>query len=122
MGGLTVDKLMVLAVIAVVIVGPDRLPHYAAQLGRLIKQLKGLVGEAKVRAVDEFGPDFDVDWKKLDPSQYDPRRIIREALLEDDDDSVVEIIDTFGAATPPKFTQLSLGGHVATPAQKSDSR
>ena len=33
---------------------------------------------------DEMGPDFDdVDWKKLDPRQYDPRRIIREALDEE---------------------------------------
>jgi sec-independent protein translocase protein TatB len=31
-----------------------------------------------------LGPDFDdMDWKKLDPRQYDPRRIIREALKED---------------------------------------
>jgi sec-independent protein translocase protein TatB len=32
---------------------------------------------------EELGPDFDdMDWKKLDPRQYDPRRIIREALQE----------------------------------------
>ncbi|HEV7169154.1 MAG TPA: Sec-independent protein translocase TatB, partial [Micrococcaceae bacterium] len=31
-----------------------------------------------------LGPEFeDVDWRKLDPRQYDPRRIIREALLAD---------------------------------------
>jgi sec-independent protein translocase protein TatB len=35
---------------------------------------------------EEMGPDFDdIDWKKLDPRQYDPRRIIREALIEDDE-------------------------------------
>ena len=34
---------------------------------------------------DELGEGFeDVDWKKLDPRQYDPRRIIREALLEEE--------------------------------------
>jgi sec-independent protein translocase protein TatB len=39
---------------------------------------------AKDRMRDELGPDFDdMDWKKLDPRQYDPRRIIREALRED---------------------------------------
>ena len=31
-----------------------------------------------------MGEDFDdVDWRTLDPRQYDPRRIIREALLDD---------------------------------------
>jgi sec-independent protein translocase protein TatB len=40
---------------------------------------------AKDRMRDEMGPDFDdVDWKKLDPRQYDPRRIIREALNDGD--------------------------------------
>ncbi len=35
---------------------------------------------------EELGPDFDdMDWKKLDPRQYDPRRIIREALQESPD-------------------------------------
>ncbi len=38
---------------------------------------------AKNRMREELGPDFDdMDWKKLDPRQYDPRRIIREALQE----------------------------------------
>ncbi len=38
---------------------------------------------------DELGEGFeDLDWKKLDPRQYDPRRIIREALLEDDETAV----------------------------------
>ena len=30
---------------------------------------------------DEVG---DVDWSALDPRKYDPRRIVRDALLEDD--------------------------------------
>jgi sec-independent protein translocase protein TatB len=39
---------------------------------------------ARDRLREEMGPEFDdVDWKKLDPRQYDPRRIIREALLDE---------------------------------------
>jgi sec-independent protein translocase protein TatB len=82
--GLTFDKLLVIGVIAVFVLGPERLPHYAAQLGRLVRTLRDLADGAKDRLRDEMGPEFDeVDWKKLDPRQYDPRRIIREALLED---------------------------------------
>lgn len=33
---------------------------------------------------EELGPEFDdLNWNKLDPRQYDPRRIIRDALAED---------------------------------------
>jgi len=82
--GLTFDKLIIIAVIAVFLVGPDRLPAYAAQLARLVKSLRSVADGAKDRMREEMGPEFDeVDWKKLDPRQYDPRRIIREALLDD---------------------------------------
>lgn len=43
---------------------------------------------AKDRMREEMGPEFDeVDWQKLDPRQYDPRRIIREALMDDESGS-----------------------------------
>jgi sec-independent protein translocase protein TatB len=78
------DKLAVIAVIAVFLVGPQRLPGYAAQLARLVKAARALGRQAQDRLRDELGPDFDeVDWKKLDPRQYDPRRIIRDALADE---------------------------------------
>jgi sec-independent protein translocase protein TatB len=82
--GLTFDKLIIIAVIAVFLVGPDRLPGYAATLARMVKSLRSLAEGAKDRMREEMGPEFDeVDWTKLDPRQYDPRRIIRDALLDD---------------------------------------
>ena len=44
---------------------------------------------AKEQLREEVGDDIaDMDWRKLDPRQYDPRRIIKEALLEDFEDAV----------------------------------
>jgi sec-independent protein translocase protein TatB len=83
--GLTFEKLLLIGLIAVLIIGPDRLPALAAQFARLIRSLRDMANGAKERMREEMGPDYDdVDWKKLDPRQYDPRRIIREALLEDE--------------------------------------
>lgn len=82
--GLTFEKLLLIGLIAVILIGPDRLPGYAAQFGRLIRSLRDMANGAKDRLREEMGPDYDdVDWKKLDPRQYDPRRIIREALIEE---------------------------------------
>ena len=84
--GLTFEKLLIIAVIAVFLLGPERLPGYAAKFAQLIRTLRDMARGAKDRMRDEMGPEFDdVDWQKLDPRQYDPRRIIREALLDDDD-------------------------------------
>jgi sec-independent protein translocase protein TatB len=88
--GLTFDKLLIIGIIAVFLLGPERLPYYASQLARLVKNLRGMAGTAKERMREEMGPDFDdIDWKKLDPRQYDPRRIIREALLDDEPAPVI---------------------------------
>ncbi|MBX3067572.1 MAG: Sec-independent protein translocase TatB [Cryobacterium sp.] len=84
MFGLTFEKLLLIGVLAVFLLGPERLPYYASQLAKGVKNLKRMADGAKDRMREEMGPDFDdVDWKKLDPRQYDPRRIIREALVEE---------------------------------------
>ncbi len=80
-------ELVVLAIIAVVVLGPERLPEYAAQLARLVKGLRRMASGAREQLREEVGPELDeVDWRKLDPRQYDPRRIIKEALLDDIED------------------------------------
>jgi sec-independent protein translocase protein TatB len=82
--GLTFDKLLVIGVIAVFLLGPERLPTYAVKLATLVKGLRKMANNAKERMREEMGDEFDeVEWQKLDPRRYDPRRIIREALLED---------------------------------------
>ncbi|THG28483.1 twin-arginine translocase TatA/TatE family subunit [Naasia lichenicola] len=108
MFGLTFEKLLLIGVVAVLLVGPDRLPRYAAQLAHLVRNLRGMADGAKSRMREEMGPEFDeVDWKKLDPRQYDPRRIIREALI--DDTPVVR--KPVSSTTPPGAT--AAGGAAA---------
>lgn len=83
--GLNFEKLLVILVIAVFVIGPERLPAYAKKLSDFVRAVKQMADGAKDRLRDEMGPEFDeVDWKQLDPRQYDPRRIIRDALLDDE--------------------------------------
>ncbi len=82
--GLTIEKLFLIGLVALLVVGPDRLPGFAAQLARLVTRLRDMARGAESRFKDEFGGDVDLaELKKLDPRQYDPRRIIREALKEE---------------------------------------
>jgi sec-independent protein translocase protein TatB len=82
--GLSGEKLIILVIIAAFVLGPERLPQYAKQLANLIKSIRRMAEGAKDQLANELGPEYqDLDWKKLDPRQYDPRRIIREALVED---------------------------------------
>lgn len=100
--GINGSELLVLAVLAVVILGPEKLPEYAAQLARLVKELRRMATGAKEQLREEVGDDIaDMDWRKLDPRQYDPRRIIKDALLEDFEDAVSAVKETPAIAQRP---------------------
>lgn len=77
------SEFLVIAVIAVIIVGPERLPEYVRGLRALVKRARGALRDGQAALSSEFGED--VDWKQLDPRQYDPRKIVRDALFDDDD-------------------------------------
>lgn len=80
---LSFDKLLVIGVIALFLIGPDRLPQAAAELARWVRVLRRLADDAKTRLGDELGPEFtDTDWAQLDPRRYSPKRIIRDALAD----------------------------------------
>ena len=84
MFGLSGEKLIILGLIAAFVIGPERLPQYAAKLAQFVKSAKRMAEGAKTQLSEEMGEEFEeLDWKKLDPRQYDPRRIIREALREE---------------------------------------
>lgn len=92
-------EFIVLIVLAVVILGPERLPEYAARLGRLVRQAKAMAESAKGQLREQMGPEFDeINWQQYDPRQYDPRRIVREALL--DPSPIADGGDTSTSAPP----------------------
>ena len=102
--GLTIEKLLLIGLVAALIIGPERLPRYAESLAQFTRRAREWVSTAKTRVKDEMGEDFDdVDWRTLDPRQYDPRRIIREALL---DDAPVQTVRTPAAAPVPPTTPV----------------
>lgn len=81
-------EFVILIVVALVVLGPERLPQYAATLARAVREAKTFALRTREQVRSEMGEDFDeVDWRALDPRRYDPRRIVREALLDGDHDS-----------------------------------
>ncbi len=76
------SELLIIAILAVVLVGPERLPEYVRGLRSIVKRLRGIMRDGQAALKNEFGED--VDWQTLDPRQYDPRRIVRDALFEED--------------------------------------
>lgn len=82
--GLTIEKILLIGLVAALILGPERLPRYAEAFAGLARRARGFADAARARVRAETDGELDdFDWRTLDPRQYDPRRIVREALLED---------------------------------------
>jgi sec-independent protein translocase protein TatB len=74
----SITKFLVLAVIAVVVFGPDQLPRIAAQAGRALRELRRLADGAKEDLREGLGAEF----ADLDLSDLNPRTLVRKHLLD----------------------------------------
>jgi sec-independent protein translocase protein TatB len=94
MFGVGLPELAVIAFVAVLVFGPDKLPEFARQAGRMARKVREFANDARDELREELGPDFaDLDFKDLDPRTIVRKHII-EAMNEDPDGPVT------AAATP----------------------
>jgi sec-independent protein translocase protein TatB len=85
----------VLALVGMIVLGPERLPGLARDATRMLRQLRDMASGARTQLKNELGPEFsDLDLQALrDLRALNPRTAIQRALLDDDDE-----------ATPPAAT------------------
>lgn len=76
---LSITKLLVLGVLALVIFGPDQLPKMAAQAGRALRDLRRMAEGAKADLRDGLGPEF----AEFDMNDLNPRNFVRKHLFDD---------------------------------------
>ena len=113
--GLSFDKLLLIGIVAVLIIGPDRLPKAAESFAKFVRRAGEYLRDTRSKMRDELGPEIDeVDWRKLDPRQYDPRRIIRDALFEEPD------FDRPAAKSPTASTAAASGTGASSNPFTSD--
>lgn len=68
---LSLSRMAVLLVVALVIFGPDRLPEIAAQLGRFLRQARGMFDNMSSELKSSMGPELaDADLRSLHPRRY----------------------------------------------------
>ena len=73
-------EFVVLALVGLIVLGPDRLPGLARDAARMIRTLRELATGAQSQLREELGPEFaDIDLRNLNP-----RTAIQRAVLGDD--------------------------------------
>ncbi|MBM7786025.1 sec-independent translocase [Tenggerimyces flavus] len=92
-----IPEFLVLAVAALFIFGPDRLPDIARQAARGIRTVRAMAQNARRELTKELGPEFeDFDINDLNPRTFVKKRLLND--LDEDDlrfDKDLDIRDAF---------------------------
>lgn len=73
------SELLVLAVIAIVVFGPEKLPQFARKAAKVLRYVRQMAGSAQNQLREELGPDFD----DLDFADLNPKAFVRKHLFSD---------------------------------------
>lgn len=77
-------EFLVLAIVAVIVLGPERLPGLARDAARMIRTLRELATGARTQLRDELGPEFaDLGLDEL--RNFNPRTALQRAILGEPD-------------------------------------
>ena len=77
-GDVGFGELMVIALVAVLVFGPDKLPELAKQAGALMRQARAFANSARDDLREELGPEY----ADLELRDLDPRAIVRKHIVE----------------------------------------
>jgi len=98
---LSLTKIMVLGVLALIIFGPEQLPKLAAQAGRALRDLRRIAENAKADLQEGLGPEF----QDFDINDLNPRSFVRKHLWEE--------FDATGNGASSESVPAGQGGIVA---------
>jgi sec-independent protein translocase protein TatB len=106
---LSLPKLLVLAVIALVIFGPNELPQIASQVGRALRDLRTIAESAKSELREGLGPEF----AGFEIEDLNPKRFVEKHLLGD--------LNADQAARQQPAPQAAANGTPLTPDERPPS-
>lgn len=78
-------ELVGLAILAMILIGPERLPNLAVDTAKFVKRIREMASKATEELKDNLGPGFE----DLKPTDLNPKSFIKKQLSNvlDDDDS-----------------------------------
>jgi len=78
MFGVGLPELAVIAFVAVLVFGPDKLPDFARQAGRMVRTMRQFANQARDELREELGPEY----ADLDLRDLDPRAIVKKHIYD----------------------------------------
>jgi sec-independent protein translocase protein TatB len=76
--GVGLPEFAVIAFVAVLVFGPDKLPELARQAGQMVRKARSFANAARDELRSELGPEY----ADLELRDLDPRTIVRKHITE----------------------------------------
>jgi sec-independent protein translocase protein TatB len=108
---LSITKLLILAVIALVIFGPNELPKIASQAGRALRDLRKIAEGAKNDLREGLGPEF----SDFDIEDLNPKRFVQKHFLDDINGDSAKAASQAGPQSP---RQRQANGTLLAPGER----
>jgi sec-independent protein translocase protein TatB len=87
--GVGLTEFAVIAFVAVLVLGPEKLPDLARQAAQIVRRMRQVANSARDELRAELGPEYaDLELRDLDPRAI-VRRHIAEALEDEEDDDLL---------------------------------
>jgi sec-independent protein translocase protein TatB len=102
-----IGEIIGLAIVALLIFGPERLPKVAADAGRMLRQLRTMIAGARNDLQEGLGPEF----KDLELSDLNPRTFVRKHLLDPiEDDGNGQVLPSGRSTQSPSVQAAGANG------------
>ena len=109
------SEILVIAVVALIVIGPERLPKVARTLGHLVARMQRYVGDVKADIAREMEIE---ELRKLQASMHDAARSIQQSVQAEISSAHSELNDIAASATGDSAS--SSVGEVPPPTHASE--
>lgn len=84
-------ELIVIAIVGLIVLGPERLPKAASDAAKMLRQLRSMARNATADIKAELGPEM----ADLDLASLHPRRIMSDAFWNEDEPATLAMKKTY---------------------------
>ncbi len=86
MNGFGVSEVVMLAVLAVVMFGPEKIPEFSRKAARVVYFLRNIANNAQTQLRNELGPEYaDLDIRDLTPKNFIQKHLLDEIQSDIDE-------------------------------------